>query len=159
MTGLTEYPADDRRRQPPPSQLRIYRTEARHEFLKLIRMPIFAISTIAFPLMFYVIFGLAFADETAGGVGVTTYMLATYGAFGVIGWALFGFGVAVADRARPGLDAPQARLADAAAGLLRGQDRDEHAVRDGHRGGCSSSVRHSVASGCRPASGSASPRC
>ena len=46
--------------------------------------------------MFYVIFGITFAGEQAGGVGMTTYMLATYGAFGVIGVALFGFGVSVA---------------------------------------------------------------
>ena len=59
-------------------------------------MPIFAISTLVFPLMFYVIFGLTFAGETAGGVGVTTYLLAGYGAFGVIGAGLFGFGVGVA---------------------------------------------------------------
>ena len=76
--------------------LRVYRTEASQEFLKLVRIPIFAASTIALPLMFYVIFGIAFAGEQAGGVGVTTYMLVTYGAFGVIGAALFGFGVSVA---------------------------------------------------------------
>ena len=46
--------------------------------------------------MFYVIFGITFAGEQARGVGVTTYMLVTYGAFGVIGAALFGFGVSVA---------------------------------------------------------------
>ena len=74
----------------------MYRTEAWQEFLKLVRIPIFAASTIALPLMFYVIFGIAFAGEQAGGVGVTTYMLVTYGAFGVIGAALFGFGVSVA---------------------------------------------------------------
>ena len=74
----------------------VYRREAGHEFLKLVRIPVFAISTIAFPVMFYVIFGLTFRDQIAGGVGVTTYMLATYGAFGVIGAALFGFGVSVA---------------------------------------------------------------
>jgi ABC-2 type transport system permease protein len=79
-----------------PSRFALYRREAGHEFLKLVRIPVFAISTIAFPLMFYVIFGLTFGDQTAGGVGVTTYMLATYGAFGVIGAALFGFGVSVA---------------------------------------------------------------
>ena len=78
------------------SLLRVYRTEAWQEFLKLIRLPIFAVTTIALPLMFYVIFGLTFADEQAGGVGMTTYMLVTYGAFGVIGAALFGFGVSVA---------------------------------------------------------------
>ena len=75
---------------------RIYVTEARHEFLKLMRIPIFAVSTIALPVMFYLLFGIAFAGGQAGGVGVTTYMLATYGTFGVIGAALFGFGVSVA---------------------------------------------------------------
>lgn len=79
-----------------PSRFAVYRREAGHEFLKLVRIPVFAISTVAFPVMFYVIFGLTFGDQTAGGVGVTTYMLATYGAFGVIGAALFGFGVSVA---------------------------------------------------------------
>lgn len=78
------------------SLLRVYRTEAWQEFLKLIRLPIFAVTTIALPLMFYVIFGITFAGEQARGVGMTTYMLATYGAFGVIGVALFGFGVSVA---------------------------------------------------------------
>ncbi len=78
------------------SVLRVYRTEAWQEFLKLIRLPIFAVTTIALPLMFYVIFGITFAGEQAGGVGMTTYMLVTYGAFGVIGAALFGFGVSVA---------------------------------------------------------------
>lgn len=95
MTALT----DARVRLEPgrgPSLVRIYRTEAFHEFLKLIRVPMFAISTLAFPLMFYVIFGLTFADQSARGVGITTYMLATYGAFGVIGAALFGFGASVA---------------------------------------------------------------
>ena len=78
------------------SLLRVYLTEAWQEFLKLIRLPIFAATTIALPLMFYVIFGITFAGEQAGGVGMTTYMLVTYGAFGVIGAALFGFGVSVA---------------------------------------------------------------
>ena len=83
-------------RYTPRSLLRVYRTEAWQEFLKLIRLPIFAVTTIALPLMFYVIFGITFAGEQAGGVGMTTYMLVTYGAFGVIGVALFGFGVSVA---------------------------------------------------------------
>lgn len=76
--------------------LRVYRVEAWQEFLKLVRLPIFAATTVALPLMFYVIFGITFAGEQARGVGVTTYMLVTYGAFGVIGAALFGFGVSVA---------------------------------------------------------------
>jgi len=76
--------------------LRIYRTEAWHEFLKLVRIPIFAVSTIALPLMFYVIFGVAFAGAQADDADASTYLMVTYGAFGVIGAALFGFGVSVA---------------------------------------------------------------
>lgn len=85
------------RRYPRRRALRVYRTEAWHEFLKLVRIPIFAASTIALPLMFYVIFGIAVAGrQSSGGVRVSTYMLVTYAAFGVIGAALFGFGVSVA---------------------------------------------------------------
>jgi ABC-2 type transport system permease protein len=83
-------------RHTPGSMVALYRREAWQEVLKLIRLPIFAATTIALPLMFYVIFGITFAGERAGGVGMTTYMLVTYGAFGVIGAALFGFGVSVA---------------------------------------------------------------
>ena len=92
-TGLTAAtpPRHNRR-----SMLRVYRVEAWQEFLKLIRLPIFAATTVALPLMFYVIFGITFVGEQARGVGVTTYMLVTYGAFGVIGAALCVFGVSVA---------------------------------------------------------------
>jgi ABC-2 type transport system permease protein len=92
-TGLTAATPPRHTRR---SMLRVYRVEAWQEFLKLIRLPIFAATTVALPLMFYVIFGITFAGEQARGVGVTTYMLVTYGAFGVIGAALFGFGVSVA---------------------------------------------------------------
>ena len=95
-TTQTERTGAARSRYSLRRALRVYRTEARQEFLKLVRIPIFAASTIVLPLMFYVIFGNAFAGEQAGGVGMTTYLLATYGAFGVIGAALFGFGVSVA---------------------------------------------------------------
>src|SRR5690625_1467769 len=74
----------------------IYAREARFEFLKMLRVPIYTISTLIFPLMFYVIFGLTLAGESNAGISVPTYMLATYGAFGVIGCSLFGFGVAIA---------------------------------------------------------------
>lgn len=97
MTTLVSSTAASRRaRLGWPRHVRVFVREAQHEFLKLIRVPIFAVSTIAFPLMFYVIFGLTFSADQAGGVGLTTYMLGTYGAFGVIGAALFGFGVSVA---------------------------------------------------------------
>lgn len=77
-----------------PSLARIYLLEARLEFLKLWRMPAFAIPTLAFPVLFYVFFGLTF--KTPGSFSMATYLVATYGAFGVIGASLFGFGVGVA---------------------------------------------------------------
>ncbi len=79
-----------------PSLPRIYLLEARLEFLKLLRMPVFAIPTIAFPVLFYVFFGLFFGARAGGAGPMATYLLATYGAFGVIGVSLFGFGVGVA---------------------------------------------------------------
>ncbi len=80
-----------------PSTLRIYLLEARCELFKLIRLPAFALPTIGFPLLFYILFAVTFnKGKTVGGIGATTSMLATYGAFGVIGAALFGFGVGVA---------------------------------------------------------------
>lgn len=99
MITPTAVPTTTDAGTPRSNPARIYFTEARHEFLKLIRIPIFAVSTIALPVMFYVLFGLAFGGGgagEAGDVGVTTYMMATYGTFGVIGAALFGFGVSVA---------------------------------------------------------------
>jgi ABC-2 type transport system permease protein len=77
--------------------LRIYLLEAKYEFLKALRLPGFSIPTLGFPLVFYALFGLGFSGRWAvGTMGIATYLLATYGAFGVIGAALFGFGVAVA---------------------------------------------------------------
>jgi ABC-2 type transport system permease protein len=79
------------------SPLRCYTLEAKYELLKVARMPTFAIPSISFPIMFYVLFGLAFGGgRGAGGISMATYLIATYGAFGVIGASLFGFGVGVA---------------------------------------------------------------
>jgi ABC-2 type transport system permease protein len=75
---------------------RIYALEAKYDLLKLLRMPAYAVPTIAFPLVFYLLFGVAMAEKTARGFDVARYLLATYGSFGVMGVALFGFGVGVA---------------------------------------------------------------
>ena len=79
------------------SPLRSYVLEAKYECLKQLRMPAYAIPAITFPVMFYLLFGVMFGGgRPAGSTTVATYMLATYGTFGVIGCALFGFGVGVA---------------------------------------------------------------
>ena len=75
---------------------RIYGLEAKYELLKMMRLPMYAIPTLAFPLMFYLLFGVAMGGRSAGPVSLAAYLLATYGAFGMMGIALFGFGVGVA---------------------------------------------------------------
>lgn len=76
--------------------LRIHMLEIKYELLKAIRMPAYALPTICFPLVFYVFFGLVFGRQQGVGVDMATYLIATYGCFGVIGASLFGFGVSVA---------------------------------------------------------------
>jgi ABC-2 type transport system permease protein len=76
--------------------VRLYRNEAKYEFLKTLRMPAYVIPTLCFPLAFYVMFGLIFnRGQHLDSVTVSTYMLATYGAFGVIGASMFGFAVGI----------------------------------------------------------------
>ena len=76
-----------------PSLWNIYRMEAKMETLRTFRSPGFVIPALLFPAMFYVFFGLLF---NVGGTNAPTYLLASYGTFGVIGPALFSFGVGVA---------------------------------------------------------------
>lgn len=76
--------------------LRIYGLEARTELLKVMRLPAYALPTIGFPAVFYVLFAVALGGRPQDGAKVATYMLATYGAFGVIGASLFGFGISLA---------------------------------------------------------------
>jgi ABC-2 type transport system permease protein len=75
----------------------IFFNEARFEFLKLARLPIYSLSTILFPVMFYVLFGLMMnRGQELSRVGVSSYLLAMYATFGVMGASLFGFGVGLA---------------------------------------------------------------
>jgi ABC-2 type transport system permease protein len=71
--------------------------ETRYELLKLFRLPLFAAMMLGFPIVFYLMFGVALSGSRAsGGRSLALPMLGTYGAFGVIGAALFSFGVGVA---------------------------------------------------------------
>ena len=70
----------------------IYVLEARAQFLSLARTPGFTIPTLVFPIMFYVFFGVVMSFSPLA----PTFLLATYGVFGLIGPSLFGFGVGFA---------------------------------------------------------------
>ncbi|MGE5243308.1 MAG: ABC transporter permease [Betaproteobacteria bacterium] len=78
-------------------RLRVYALETKYELLKQLRLPAYVVPTLAFPAVFYVLFAVTFGGgRAAGGVSVAAYMIATYGAFGVIGASLFAFGIGIA---------------------------------------------------------------
>lgn len=76
--------------------MRTHLLEMKYEFLKTWRMPDFTLPTLLFPVAFYMFFGVLLGVKSVGKLTLAEYLLATYGAFGVIGAALFGFGVSVA---------------------------------------------------------------
>lgn len=76
--------------------MKLYLLEIKYELLKALRMPQYSLPTLLFPVVFYVFFGVVFGSRSVGKVKMAEYLIATYGTFGVIGAALFGFGVGVA---------------------------------------------------------------
>jgi ABC-2 type transport system permease protein len=78
--------------------------ETRYEFLKMLRAKAFSLSSIGFPVMFYLIFGV-----TNHQVEYARYLLASYSCFGMVGASLFGLGAGVAmERAQGWLELKQA---------------------------------------------------
>jgi ABC-2 type transport system permease protein len=100
---LTGYKPD------PVQMLRAYRKEIRYELLKLVRERGFLISLIGFPVVFFVLFGLANRNTMYQGETVARYLLANYSCFGTLGAAFIGIGVGLAyDRGRGWLELKRA---------------------------------------------------
>ncbi|MDP4530006.1 ABC transporter permease [Alkalimonas delamerensis] len=73
----------------------VYRKEAWYDLLSVWRTPGFVIPSLAFPIIFYLFFGV-FLNTGAASV----YMLVTYACFGIMGPAMFNFAINIAsDRA------------------------------------------------------------
>ena len=92
----------DAPRLSPGRRFRIYLLEARFQVVEALREPMFAIPTLTFPLIFYLFFSVIMGTR---GVSLTvpTYALATYGVFGVLGPAIFGFGAGLANERDTGV--------------------------------------------------------
>lgn len=73
-----------------PNLLAICVRETKYEFLKNLRYPMFSVSTLVFPLMFYIFFGLIMGRQTIGAVSTMVYLIPAYGTFAVMGASLFG---------------------------------------------------------------------
>ena len=76
-------------------RIRVYLLEAHFQFIDVLREPLFSVPVLAFPLVFYLFFGVIL---NFGGTSMPmpTYLLATYGVFGILGPALFNFGAGLA---------------------------------------------------------------
>src|SRR5215831_6044154 len=74
----------------PAHSIAIYAKEAKYEFLKYLRLRMYTISVLTFPIMFYVLFGLVLnSNQSIAGTRVSTYLIPSYGTFGVIAASLF----------------------------------------------------------------------
>ena len=51
-----------------PNIFAICAKETKYEFLKNLRLPIYSVSTLVFPLMFYVLFGLVMGRQMIGNI-------------------------------------------------------------------------------------------
>ena len=78
-----------------PSSFRSLKKEFSLDFNMSLREPAFIVPTLLFPLMFYVFFGLLFSQKGMDGQ-MPTFLMVTYGVFGIMSPALFGFGASVA---------------------------------------------------------------
>jgi len=77
-----------------------YLGEAKWEFVKMIRNPMFAVPTLFFPVMFYLLFAVLLYKGASNGA---VQILVRMGVFGVMAPGLFGFGVALAFEREYGL--------------------------------------------------------
>jgi ABC-2 type transport system permease protein len=84
---------------PPPGfgAGRVLLSELREELLGVVREPTTLFFTVAMPVGFFALFMGLWGSETDGTTSVATVMLATFGAFGVVGVTLMTPGVGVAE--------------------------------------------------------------
>jgi ABC-2 type transport system permease protein len=87
----------------------LYFSETKYEILKQSRNRMYAFATLAFPLMFYGLFGLTNKFASVNGVTFAKYLMASYCVFGMLAAALFGVGVNLAvERGQGWLEVKQA---------------------------------------------------
>jgi ABC-2 type transport system permease protein len=70
--------------------------EIKCEFLRLLRVRRYSVSVLAFPIMFYVFFGIILRNGQLGGVGASVYVLCTMASFGVMFAPMIGLGAGIA---------------------------------------------------------------
>jgi ABC-2 type transport system permease protein len=83
---------------------RAYRTEAKYETIRALRSPAFAVPFLLLPIALYIFIGVFLVGSMSHGDSRTaTTMFVNFAVFGVMGPAMFGFGVMVANEREQGL--------------------------------------------------------
>jgi ABC-2 type transport system permease protein len=83
---------------------RAYRTEAKYETIRALRSPAFAAPFLLLPIALYIFIGVFLVGNMSHGDSRTaTAMFINFAVFGVMGPAMFGFGIIVANEREQGL--------------------------------------------------------
>lgn len=81
-----------------------YYTEAKYEFLKMLRTPAFAAPVLVLPVVMYVLFGLIMAaDAIVKNPAIGVYLFCGFSVFAVTGPGLLGVGISLANERDAGL--------------------------------------------------------
>jgi ABC-2 type transport system permease protein len=93
--------------------------EIKCEFLSLLRMPRYSVATIAFPVMFYLFFGVVLRQGGIYGISASAFVLCTMAVFGVMIASTFAPGVGIAsERSLGWMDVKRASPMPPAAGVV-----------------------------------------
>jgi ABC-2 type transport system permease protein len=99
MTTMTFTPAP----LPIARLVRAYLAEAKFESLRMLRSPAFAVPFLGIPAVLYSFFGALASNSPTPSPNVPAYLFTGFGVFGVMGPALFGFGLTLALEREQGL--------------------------------------------------------
>jgi ABC-2 type transport system permease protein len=92
MTALTFTPAP----MPLARVAGAYLAEAKYECVRMMRSPAFAVPFLGIPAVLYSFFGTLAANDPSPTPNAAFYLFTGFGVFGVMGPALFGFGMSMA---------------------------------------------------------------
>src|SRR5690606_26949986 len=83
--------------------LRAYRKELKYECLRMLRTPAFAIPTLIFPALFYLLVGFIFGAFKATDPNVQLYIFLGFATMGAMTPGMFSFGMGLASEREQGL--------------------------------------------------------
>jgi len=77
-------------------QVSLWAYYVRCEILRLFRMPMFSIPSLLFPILFFAMFGIPFANDVQGSINNGRFMMASFGTYAVMSVAMSSFSASIA---------------------------------------------------------------